>query len=196
VMRLYPNRLRIELHERTPVAFVAINSRIAFIDAHGFIMDLPPGATTTYSFPVIVGMTDSEPQSTRAPRMKIYAELIKELDSSGTHSSQSLSEIDLSDPDDVKATVSDPKGAVRVHMGSSNFLQRFQVYLAHVQEWRSQYSPLESIDLRYEGQVIVNPESSARQPKLAASDAPPDTAPPIASAPANQVAAPKKAKKH
>ena len=35
-------------------------------------MDLPPGAQATYSFPVIVGMSDNEPLSTRASRMKIY----------------------------------------------------------------------------------------------------------------------------
>jgi cell division protein FtsQ len=190
VMRLYPNRVRIELHERTPVAFVAVNSHIAFIDAHGVIMDLPAGAQTTYSFPVIVGMADSEPPSTHAARMKIYAELIKELDSTGAHYSQSLSEVDLSDPDDVRATVSDPKGAVLVHLGSSNFLERFQVYVAHVQEWRSQYSPLESIDLRYEGQVIVNPESSARQPKAVAAESPTDVTPTL-----KKTAASKKAKK-
>jgi cell division protein FtsQ len=193
VMRLYPNRVRIELHERTPVAFVAVNSHIAFIDAHGVIMDLPPGAQTTYSFPVIVGMNDSEPLSTRVPRMKIYAELIKELDSTGAHYSQSLSEVDLSDPDDVKATVSDPKGAVLVHLGSSNFLERFQVYVAHVQEWRSQFSRLDAIDLRYAGQVIVNPENSPGQPKATSSDPPPVAAPVV---PKNKIATPKKAKKH
>ena len=196
VMRLYPNRVRIELRERTPVAFVAVNSHIAFIDAHGVIMDLPPGAQTTYSFPVIVGMNDNEPLSTRAPRMKIYAELIRELDSTGTHYSQSLSEVDLSDPDDVKATVSDPKGAVLVHLGSSNFLERFQVYVAHVQEWRSQFSRLDAIDLRYAGQVIVNPESSA--PRVKQGETSPDAAVTPAPVPAskNKIAAQKKAKKH
>ena len=197
VMRLYPNRVRIELHERTPVAFVAVNSHIAFIDAHGVIMDLPPGAQTTYSFPVIVGMRDNEPLSTRAPRMKIYAKLVQELDSTGAHYSQSLSEVDLSDLDDVKVTVSDPKGAVLVHLGSSNFLERFQVYVAHVQEWRSQFSRLDSIDLRYDGQVIVNPETSTGQPKAAASEAPPETAPtPASVARKNKIATSKKVKKH
>src|SRR5664279_225322 len=160
-------------------------------------MDLPPGAQTTYSFPVIVGMNDNEPLSTRAPRMKIYAELIRELDSTGTHYSQSLSEVDLSDPDDVKATVSDPKGAVLVHLGSSNFLERFQVYVAHVQEWRAQFSRLDAIDLRYAGQVIVNPENSAGQPKAVSSQAPPEsarTATPAATK--NTMTASKKAKKH
>ena len=196
VMRLYPNLVRVELHERTPVAFAAVNSHIAFIDAHGVIMDLPPGAPTTYSFPVIVGMNDNEPPSTRTARMKIYTELIRELDSTGAHYSESLSEVDLSDPDDVKATVSDPKGAVLVHLGSSNFLERFQVYVAHVQEWRSQFSRLDSIDLRYEGQVIVNPEASAGRPKTALPDPPPNTAPAGAPAPKNKATASKKTKKH
>jgi cell division protein FtsQ len=123
----------------------------------------------------------------------MYAELIKELDSTGAHYSQSLSEVDLSDPDDVKATVSDPKGAVLVHLGSSNFLERFQVYVAHVQEWRSQFSRLDAIDLRYAGQVIVNPENSAGQPKAAATEAQPENAP---TAPKHTVTASKKAKKH
>ena len=135
-------------------------------------------------------MGDSQPLSTRAARMKIYAELIKELDSTGAHYSQSLSEVDLSDPDDVKATVSDPKGAVLVHLGSGNFLERFQVYETHVQEWRSQYSPLQSIDLRYDGQVIVNPESAVRQPKAVAAESPTEVTPPP------KKIAPKKAKKH
>ena len=161
VMRLYPNRLRIALRERTPVAFVAVDGHIALIDAHGVIMDMPAGAQTSFSFPVILGMSDAEPLSTRAARMKIYTELMKQLDSSGAHYSRDLGDVDLSDPDDVKATVSDPKGAVLVHLGSSNFLERFQVYVAHVQEWRSQFARLDSVDLRYEGQVIVNPDSTA-----------------------------------
>ena len=61
--------------------------------------------------------------------------------------------------------MSDPKGAVLVHLGSSNFLERFQVYVAHVQEWRSQFARLDSVDLRYEGQVIVNPDSTAARAK-------------------------------
>ena len=108
-----------------------------------------------------------------------------------------LSEVDLSDLDDVKVTVSDPKGAVLVHLGSSNFLERFQVYVAHVQEWRSQFSRLDSIDLRYDGQVIVNPETSTGQPKAAASEAPPETAPtPASVARKNKIATSKKVKKH
>ncbi|HKD83856.1 MAG TPA: FtsQ-type POTRA domain-containing protein [Terriglobales bacterium] len=161
IMRLLPNRLKIVIVERTPVAFVEINSHIQLIDAGGVIMDLPPNLATRYSFPVIVGISESEPLSTRAARMRIYVQLVKDLDSSGARYSADLSDVDLSDPDDVKATVTDPHGAVLVHLGSSNFLDRFKVYVAHVQEWRAQFQKLESVNLRYDHQVIVNPDSDS-----------------------------------
>ena len=160
VMRLLPNRLNIVLKERTPAAFIEVDSRIQLIDANGVIMDLPANQNAKYSFPVIVGVSDSDPLSTRAARMKIYVQLIKELDSDGAHYSRDLSDVDLSDPDDVKATVTDPQGAVLVHLGSSDFLERFKTYVTHVQEWRAQFSKLESVDLRYQHQVIVNPDSA------------------------------------
>ena len=160
VMRLLPNKLRVTIQERTPVAFAQLGPKIALIDAHGVVMDMPANGTKRYSFPVIVGMGENEPLSTRAPRMKIFTELTKELDADGSHSSQDLSEVDLSDPDDVKITVADPQGELLVHLGSSNFADRFRIYKAHVQEWRQQFRHLDSVDLRYDRQVIVNPDSA------------------------------------
>jgi len=43
---LVPNRLRIEIHERTPVAFARIGSHISLIDAGGTLMELAPGGKT------------------------------------------------------------------------------------------------------------------------------------------------------
>ena len=165
VMRLLPDRLNIVVKERKPVAFVEVNSHIELIDVNGVVMDLPAGQLTRYSFPVVVGMPDTEPVSTRAARMKIYTQLMKELDASGAHYSRDLSDVNLSDPDDVKATVTDAKGAVLVHLGSANFLERFKIYVAHVQEWRAQFQRLESVDLRYEHQVIVNPDAPSGNDK-------------------------------
>jgi len=173
ILRLLPNRLKIVIAERTPIAFVEMNSHIQLIDAHGVVMDIPPNQATHYSFPVLVGMSENDPLSTRVARMKLYLRLVKELDSSGAHYSADLSDVDLSDPDDVKATVTDPHGAVLVHLGSTNFLEHFKVYVAHVQEWRAQFHHLESVNLRYDHQVIVNPDSAAAEAAQAASDANP-----------------------
>lgn len=158
VMRFVPNRLRIEIHERTPVAFARIGSHISLIDEGGTLMELNPGVKHKYSFAVIAGMNGSEPFSTRAARMKIYNGLVHALDAGGARYSQELSEVDLSDPEDVKILASDASGEVLVHLGSSNYLQRYKTFVTHVLQWRQQFDKLESVDLRYDGQIIVNPD--------------------------------------
>ncbi len=158
VMRFVPNRLKIEIHERTPVAFARVGAKILLIDAGGSLMDLPAASKTKFSFPVILGASAGEPLSTRSSRMKIYNDLIGQLDSGGAQYSHDISEVDLSDPDDVKVLTSDPQGAVLVHLGSSNYLDRYKIYVSHVQEWRQQFDKLESVDLRYDRQIVVNPD--------------------------------------
>jgi cell division protein FtsQ len=157
-MRFVPNRLQVEIHERTPIAFARLGSRIWLIDAGGTLMELPGAGKQKYSFPVIVGMNPGEPLSTRAARMRIYNQLLRELDSDGAHYSQDLSEVDISDQDDVKVLTNDSAGAVLVHLGSSDFLSRYKIYVTHVRGWRQQFAKLESVDLRYEHQIILNPD--------------------------------------
>jgi cell division protein FtsQ len=93
--------------------------------------------------------------------MKIYQDLISELDGGGARYSKEISEVDLSDPDDVKVLAESAQGAVLVHLGSSNYLERYKVYVTHLQEWRQQFDKLESVDLRYDRQIIVNPDLRA-----------------------------------
>ena len=156
VMRFVPNRLKVEILERTPVAFARVGPRISLIDGGGTLMELPP--KRKYSFPVILGMNPGEPLSTRAPRMKVYMDLVRDLDSGGAHYSQDLSEVNLIDLEDVKVRVNDPAGDVLVHLGSSDYLRRYKTYASHVQEWRQQFRDLESVDLRYDNQIVVNPD--------------------------------------
>jgi cell division protein FtsQ len=156
VMRFVPNRLAVEIHERVPVAFARVGPRIELIDAGGTLMELPQ--KHKYSFPVILGMNPGEPLSTRAPRMRTYNEMVQQLDADGAHYSQELSEVDLTDLDDVKVSVNDPAGDVLVHLGSADYLRRYKIYVGHVQEWRQQFQKLESVDLRYDNQIIVNPD--------------------------------------
>jgi cell division protein FtsQ len=163
VMRLLPNRITVAIQERTPMAFAQIGNRVELVDAHGVIMEMPRNAH--YSFPVITGLSEVDPLSVRSSRMKIYARLTSELDAGGAHYSNDLSEVDLGDPDDVKIIVGDPVGAVLVHLGNDQFLERYKIFLSHVAEWRQQFQKLESVDLRYDGQIIVNPEGSSAEVK-------------------------------
>jgi len=166
VMRFAPNRIKIQVHERVPVAFARVGSKVMLIDSGGVLMDLTN--KKKFSFPVIMGMSANEPLSTRSIRMKTFNELVRQLDSSGGHYSQDLSEVDLTDAEDVKVLTNDSAGEVLVHLGSANFLDRFKIYVAHLREWRQQFTKLESVDLRYDQQIIVNPDlrGAARQPIL------------------------------
>ena len=75
-----------------------------------------------------------------------------------------LSEVDLSDPEDVKVTANNNGGAVMIHLGAEDFLPRYKLYVTHIAEWKQQFQNLHSIDLRYDGQIIVNPDANQAAP--------------------------------
>jgi cell division protein FtsQ len=160
VMRLLPNRLAVHIQERTPVAFVQIGQRVSLIDASGVVMGMGASRQARYSFPVVRGITETEPRSSRSAAMRIFNRLVRELDSEGANYSQGLSEVDLSDPENVKVTASDAGGAVTIFLGASDFLPRFKLYVSHLADWRQQFPNLQSVDLRYDGQIIVNPDAT------------------------------------
>jgi cell division protein FtsQ len=185
VMRLLPNRIVISITERTPVAFVQIGSRIHLIDAGGVVMGLPAIRQSKYSFPVIHGIAEADPLSSRAAVMKIYNRMAGELSSGEGENAQfmrQVSEVDLGDPEDVKATVNDAGGTVLIHLGASDFLERYKLLAAHIGEWRQQFKNVESVDLRYEGQIVVNPDAPHVQP------APPPALSPVKAAAAKPAA--------
>jgi cell division protein FtsQ len=184
VMRLLPNRMRVSITERTPVAFVRQGNHIGLVDADGVLLDMPTDApaNTHYSFPVVTGIGGDEPLSTRAARMKIFARFTSELDAEGEKISQNLSEVDLSNPEDVKALIPDHASDVLVHFGEENFLDRYKKYEAHLAEWRAQYPKLSAVDMRYERQVVLEtgPVPSAAASPAAASFTEPSVDTPVA----------------
>ena len=161
VMRLLPNRLRVSIVERTPVAFVRQGSQIGLVDASGVLLDMPTHGDAHYSFPVVTGIVASDPLSTRAARMKIFEQFTSDLDSSGEKISEKLSEVDLSNPEDVKAVIPDNGKDVLVHFGDTDFLNRYRKFEEHLQEWRTQYPNLASVDMRYERQVVLDMQPAA-----------------------------------
>ena len=154
VMRLLPNRIRVALTERTPVAFVRHGSQIGMVDATGVLLDMPPDAAGDphYSFPVLTGLSVNDPLSTRAARMAIYLRFMQEL---GAANSGTISEADVSNPEDLKAVVSSGGSDILVHFGDEDFLHRYQEFEQHLPEWRQQYPRLAAADMRYDRQVVL-----------------------------------------
>ena len=158
VMRLLPDQLRVAIVERTPVAFVRQGNTIGLVDAHGVLLHLPPAAMAAkhYSFPVVTGISAKDPLPVRAARMHLYQQFIGDLDSGGAKVSPQLSEVDISDPEDIWALLPAQGSDIQVHFGDSDFLTRYRSYQQHLAEWRQQYPHLASVDMRYENQVVLD----------------------------------------
>jgi cell division protein FtsQ len=158
VMRLLPDQLRVAIVERTPVAFVRHGNTIGLVDAHGVLLHLPPAvmAAKHYSFPVVSGISDKDPLAVRAARMRLYQQFIQDLDSGGAKVSTQLSEVDISDAEDVWALLPAQGTDIQVHFGDSDFLARYRSFQQHLPEWRQQYPHLSSVDMRYENQVVLD----------------------------------------
>jgi cell division protein FtsQ len=169
VMRLLPNRLRIAITERTPVAFVRQGTQIGLVDASGVLLDMSAetAGDPHYSFPVVTGLSATDPLSTRAARMKLYTRFTTDLDSTGEKTSAKLSEIDLSDPEYIKALIPEGTSDLLVHFGDTDFLARYKRFQQHLADWHTQYPRLASVDMRYERQVVLEMQPSA--PAAAAS---------------------------
>lgn len=184
VMRLLPNRVRVQITERTPVAFAREGTEIGLVDASGELMDMPQqdAGDPNYSFPVLTGIEAADPQSTRAARMAIYMAFMKALDGSGAKLSDAISEVDLSNPEDVQAMVTSGGTDVLVHFGDSDFLARYQLFAQHLDGWKQQYPNLASSDMRYEGQIVLDMKPGTAPP-------PPDSGSVSDAAPAKDAAA-------
>jgi cell division protein FtsQ len=173
VSRLWPNRLRVEISERSPLAYLRNGAELALIDAQGVILDRPPDAE--FQFPVVSGLSDAVPVADRAERMAMYSSLMREMEQVRAGASDQLSEVDLSDADDVRAVLVGmsqlvsgltDQGPLVVHFGSSEFGAKFRLLIDNLLQWRATAGRVESVDLRFSKQVVVNPESG-----LAASNA-------------------------
>ena len=202
IMRLLPDRVRVSIVERTPVAFVRQGRQIGLVDANGVLLDFGTGDGIAdnagkYSFAVVLGISQNDPLSTRAARMHIYQEFLSALDAGGDNISHTLSEIDLSEPEDVRAMVPDGAGGeLLVHFGQERYLERYHRYQEHLAEWKQQYPHLASVDLRYDQQAVLQmqPGTSADTPANGTlSAAAKDTSPPAKPEPRSAAAVPRPA---
>jgi cell division protein FtsQ len=189
VMRLLPDQIRVNVIERTPIAFVRQGQQIGLVDADGILLSMPTAAMTQhhYSFPVVTGIDVGDPQPSRKARMAVYQRLVRDLDSTGQHLSDQISEIDLTDPEDARVLLPEQNRDILAHFGDDHFLDRYQRYKAHIAEWRQQYPHLSSVDMRYDQQVVLQMASGSEvtpgaQASTASSDGATSTAAPASAA--------------
>lgn len=164
VERILPNRLRVDVIERTPVAFFRNGTELTLIDAHGVLLDRPEGED--FQFPIVTGLSDSMPREERERRMKTYQEFLKSINMVRSGASDKVSELDLSSPRDLRAVLTGLGGggdaaAITVHFGQGDFNKKYNMLIENFPQWQASAGPVHSIDLQYSRQVVVNPDTTA-----------------------------------
>lgn len=169
VERILPNRVRVELTERTPIAFFRSGTELALIDAYGVILDRPDAEDLR--FPIVTGLSDTMPREEREKRMQTYQDFLRNIDVVRSGSSECVSEVDLSNAKDLRvvmtglASPTDTQ-AVTVHFGTGDFAGKFRMLVENFTQWQANAGHVQSIDLQYARQVVVNSDSAMASSKL------------------------------
>jgi cell division protein FtsQ len=157
--RALPHRLIVRLQERTPIAFVNVDGEVKLVDGDGVILEKPERGN--FAFPVITGLDLATDLADRRARLEIFQNFIHQVSEETASTGWLVSEADLSDADDLKAVLVEGDDTILVHFGHQDFSERFHDFLALIPEMRKNNSRINSVDLRYRDQVVVNPQSSS-----------------------------------
>ncbi len=184
VRRALPNRIQVDVFERTPIAFLREEGELALVDMHGVILDRPLKAD--FHFPVVTGLQPGLPPDERERRMQMFSGFLQQIDAAHSGASELVSEVDLSDAKNLQATFSKLPGSgfsgssandgpLLVYFGDRDFQNKFQTLLGKMGEIRAQVGRVELVDLRFDGEVVVNPDANGSQAKAIAERPDPKT---------------------
>jgi cell division protein FtsQ len=149
VARVWPNRVIVRVAERTPVAFVTLSSsHFALIDVDGVIL---PTAKDRFTLPVLAGVRTTDPLSLRRDRVRRMLALLAELGQAG----RNISEIDVSDRDDLKVSQPYDGRVLTLLLGDHNFAVRYGNFVAHFKEIQARLPGATTLDLRLEDRITV-----------------------------------------
>jgi cell division protein FtsQ len=156
IVRSYPHHLAVYVAEREPVAFASVGGQIKMVDQNGVLLDTPDKGH--FDFPILRGLDAHADPRGRKAQVDLYREFMRETSDQVSRSGWIVSEVNVSDPDDLQALLVQGPQTLLVHFGSQNFLARFENFLTILPELRNANSPIDSVDLRYNNQVVVNPD--------------------------------------
>jgi len=150
LVRIWPNRILVQIKERQPAAFVKLQAesmeRWALIDDEGVILDPPHKAS--FHLPLMSGVQD-ESAARRGARVRRGLRMLQELGGLA----DDVSEVDVADLDNLRITEKVSGGAVMLMLGDRNFSSRLRNFLAHYSDIRSRIPQVRTFDLRLDDRI-------------------------------------------
>lgn len=159
ITRLWPDRLHVVVKERTPVAIAAIATgrrgdayQMMLMDRNGVLMRRPRQAQ--FDLPVVFGLTFNQSVDYREARADLVLAVQSEMKPLGVR----LSEIDISDPANLRVTLAIEGKSLRLMLGREKYLERVQTFLERLPELLKANPQANLFDMRLENQIVSSRE--------------------------------------
>jgi cell division protein FtsQ len=155
VLRIWPNQILVRITERQPVAFVQLpvadgTMRYGLVDGDGVMLN--PQRPRQLKLPVLTGVPATDTEERRRERVRRFLRMQQDL---GPALMKNISEINVSDPDNLKVTqVIDGRAMVLV-LGSRDFRIRLDDFLKNYAEIRKRLPGAMVLDLRLRGRITA-----------------------------------------
>jgi cell division septal protein FtsQ len=161
ITRIFPDRLSVRVRERTPIAFANVGGHIELVDGDGAFLRMPSKAS--FDFPVLDGLDSVANISQRKELLNTYTQFMHGTKDEIAGSGWKVSQADLGHPDDLRILLVQGNQTILVHFGDRKFSQRFKTFLSIAPRVLQSYPKINSMDLRYHNEVVVDPDLGGGQ---------------------------------
>ena len=175
VRRAFPNKVQVDLVERTPIAYLREGSELSLVDVHGVILERP--LEGNFHFAVVTGINASSSQDEREKRMQLFADFSQQAETAQPGAMEQVSEVDLSHADDLCATIVSLGGSTPavaswgeadaplvVHFGDTDYEGKYRTLVESIGQWRAKVGHIDAVDLRFSREAVVNAASTPVAP--------------------------------
>jgi cell division protein FtsQ len=164
IQRILPSDLVIYIQERSPSAILEIGGELMLADSDGFLLDEYDPAYGKLDAPVMKGFLGKDAdgfrhnQEENAARIRQAQDMLGEIESGSLSYASRISEIDVSDPGNLKILLVDD--SAEIYLGEKDYLKRFQKLMENLsvyQEVKNQNDDdIASVDLRLSGKIVYH----------------------------------------
>ena len=164
IRRVLPSDLLIYVHERVPSVILEMKSELMVADQDGILLGHYAPKFGKLDVPVFRGILGEDAKSyrlyqeTNSERIRQGLAMLWEIGSGSPQSTKRISEVDISDPKNLKIMLVDD--TAEVYLGGKDYLERFNTFMRNQDEYQKikhQYEEIASVDLRFEDQIIYRP---------------------------------------
>jgi cell division protein FtsQ len=164
IRRVLPSGLIISIEERTPSVLLELHGELMIADRDGTMLGRYDPRFGKLGVPIFKGVLGEDAehytlyQEENAARISQGLAMLSQIESGMPHATQKISEVDISDPENLKILLVDD--TAEVYLGEKDYLKRFSTLMNNLGEYqklKNQYTEFVWIDMRFENQIVYLP---------------------------------------